>query len=293
MIIRNETDGSAVYKKGDVLMPSLKARVLTAIIGVPIIILILLAPVYVITGVVMVASCIGLYEYYRAVGLMKHKCLCFMGYLAAIVISMGTIYPASISLVLVYIYVVALFVMMLSGGGKITLKDLGLLVFGLIYIPYFLSHICYIRSMENGNFYIWLVFLGAFLTDSCAYFAGCCLGRHKLCPKISPKKTVEGAIGGTLGGGLSFVLFGVIVNIFFGKYLGGQLNLWLLFLLGLIVAVASQIGDLAASAIKRQFEIKDFGSCLPGHGGILDRCDSIILVAPIIFLFLYNINIMM
>lgn len=273
-------------------MPSLKARILTAVIGVPIIILILLAPIYIITAVVMAASCIGLYEYYRAVGLIKHKGLCVMGYLAAVVISMGAKYSVSVSLVLVYGYIAALLVIMLSGGGKVTLKDLGLLVFGLIYIPYFLSHIGYIRSMEYGKIYIWLVFLGAFITDSCAYFVGCCLGKHKLCPRISPKKTVEGAIGGTLGGGLSFVVFGLIVNTFIGRYFGDvQLNLWLLFLLGLIAAIASQIGDLAASSIKRQFDIKDFGNSLPGHGGILDRCDSIILVAPIIFLFLYNINI--
>ena len=273
-------------------MPSFKARILTAVIGVPFVILMLLSPIYIITGVVMVASCIGMYEYYRAVGLAKHKEICLVGYIAAVVISAGAGYTAAISSVLVYVFFVVLFVIMLLSGGDITLKDLGLLVFGLIYIPYFLSHIGYIRAMDNGNIYIWLVFLGAFLTDSCAYFAGCCLGKHKLCPKISPKKTIEGAIGGTLGGGLSFVIFGLIINGFLSGLLdGGQLNLWLLFVLGLIVAVVSQVGDLAASAIKRQFGIKDYGSCLPGHGGILDRCDSIILVAPIIFLFLYNINI--
>ena len=146
--------------------------------------------------------------------------------------------------------------------------------------------------MEFGRIFIWLVFIGAFVTDTCAYFVGKSVGRHKLCPNISPKKTVEGAIGGVLGAGVAFVLFGLIVNLVFGKYLGGgHLSLWLLFVLGIIAAVVSEIGDLTASAIKRQFNIKDFGTILPGHGGILDRCDSIILVAPTVFLFLYNVNI--
>lgn len=272
-------------------MTSLKTRLLTAIIGVPLIILILLSPLPIIAFVVMLASCIGLYEYYRAVGLDKHKGLCITGYLATVVISMGAGYTTSASLLLIYLYVVALFIIMLLSHGKITVRELSLLIFGLIYIPYFLSHISYIRSMELGRLYIWLVFIGAFLTDTCAYFAGCYLGKHKLCPNISPKKTIEGAIGGFIGGGLSFVLYGVIVNTFFAGMLnGGQFNLIKLFVLGLFASAISQIGDLAASAIKRQYNIKDYGNCLPGHGGILDRCDSIILVAPVIFLFLSNIS---
>ena len=131
------------------------------------------------------------------------------------------------------------------------------------------------------------------MTDSCAYFTGKAIGGRKLCPTISPKKTVSGAIGGVIGCGLSFILFGVIVNLFFSRHLNGnQLSLWLLFVLGLVSAVISEIGDLVASMIKRQYNIKDFGTLLPGHGGILDRCDSIILVAPTIFLFLIQFGIL-
>lgn len=272
---------------------SFKARILTAAIGAPVIVLALLAPKSVITIVVMLASLVGLYEYYRAVGLLEHKGLCIMGYLAAIVISMGAEYSASMSLVLVYLYIVALALIMMFGKSGVRLKHIGLLIFGLIYIPYFMSHIVYVRAMDYGKFYIWLVFIGAFLTDTCAYFIGCRFGRHKLCPDISPKKTIEGAIAGIVGGGLSCVVFGVIANVLFAEFLGGrQFSLVLLFILGIIAATMSEIGDLTASAIKRQFGVKDFGDILPGHGGILDRCDSIIFVAPTIFLFLYNINIM-
>ncbi len=272
---------------------SLKSRLLTAFIGVPIVILVLLSPAPVITAVVMLASLISLYEYYRAVELSPHKDICIMGYLAAIVISLGADYSAAFSLILVYLYIVALSIMMMLSKSGVNLRHIGLLIFGLIYIPYFLAHIGYIRSMEYGRFYIWLVFIGAFLTDTCAYFIGCRFGKHKLCPTISPKKTIEGAIGGIIGGGLAFVLYGIVINSFFAQFLDGKhFSLVLLFILGIASAVISEIGDLAASCIKRQFNVKDFGTSLPGHGGILDRCDSIIFVAPLIFLFLYNINIL-
>lgn len=272
---------------------SFKKRILTALIGVPVIILILLGSKSVMTFVVMLASLIGLYEYYKTVGLLQHRGLCVMGYMASIVISAGLNLPTEVLLVLVFLFMAALFVMMLTEKPAVGVVHIGMLIFGLIYIPYFMSHIIYIRSMAYGNFYVWLVFAGAFLTDTCAYFVGCLLGRHKLCPTISPKKTIEGAIGGLFGGGLAFVVYGVIANSLFGQYLGGaRFSLLWLFLLGLIAAVASEIGDLVASSLKRQFNIKDFGNIFPGHGGMLDRCDSIILVAPIIFLFLYNVNIL-
>ncbi len=272
---------------------SFKKRLLTALIGVPLIILVLLGSKLTMVFMVMAASLTGLYEYYRAVDLAPHKVLCALGYIAALVISSALTLPTETSLVLVYMFVGILFVIMLVEKNGVGMVQIGMLLFGLVYIPYMMSHIIYIRSMEYGKFYVWLVFVGAFLTDTCAYFVGCLLGRHKLCPTISPKKTIEGAIGGLLGGGLSFVAYGVIVNHFFPQALGGKaFSLPMLFVLGLIAAFASEVGDLVASSIKRQFGIKDFGDLFPGHGGMLDRCDSIILVAPIIFLFLYNVNIL-
>lgn len=271
---------------------SLKTRVLTAVIGVPLIILMLLSPTPVIAVLVTAASLVALYEYFKAVGICDKKILCILGYVASLVISLGSVFTASSSLILVYAYMLILFVSMLSSKGSIKALDICKLIFGLVYIPYFMSHIIYIRTLDFGSIYVWLVFLGAFMTDSAAYFAGTFLGKHKLCPSISPKKTIEGAIGGVLGGGLSFVLYGIIVNSFFTQALDGKsINIVLIFVLGLMVSIVSQIGDLVASYIKREYEIKDYGNLFPGHGGMLDRCDSIILVAPIIFLFLSNISI--
>lgn len=273
---------------------SLKMRVLTSVICAPILIIILLCPSILVTITVIVASMIGLYEYYKAVGLLAHRGLCAMGIVAAVIIPIGLMLSIQETLILVYVYVVALFLIMLIYNKRVKAADIAMLLLGIIYIPYFLSYIIHIRSMEFGRFFIWLVFIGAFSTDTCAYFAGRMFGRHKLCPDISPKKTVEGAIGGVVGAGIIFVLFGIVINnVFAGFMCGLRFNLLLLFVLGLIAAVVSEIGDLVASSIKRQYDIKDFGNILPGHGGILDRCDSIILVAPTIFLFLYNVPVLM
>lgn len=271
---------------------TLKKRVLTAVIGIPCIILLLLSPTLVLAAAVVIVSWVGLNEFFKAVGLFKSKILCAFGYLAAVLITAGTVFMPRTSVVLVFAYVIILFILMLMSDRKLTFTDISLHVMGLIYIPYFMSHIIYVRQLEFGAVFIWLIFLGAFMTDSCAFFTGKAIGKHKLCPNISPKKTIEGAVGGVIGCGLSFILFGFIVNTFLSGFLNGiQLDYLRLFILGLVVAVISEIGDLVASMIKRQFDIKDFGKILPGHGGILDRCDSIILVAPTVFLFIYNFGI--
>ncbi len=273
---------------------SLKKRVLTAVIGLPLIILLLLCPRWVIVLTVIVASLISSYEYFNAVGISEFKNLSIIGYLGAIIIPFGFLVSSMTALIFVYVYITVLFIIMMAGNKKPTLVQVALLIAGLLYIPYFLSHIIFIRSMEFGNVYIWLVFIGAFMTDSAAYFSGTLIGGRKLCPSISPKKTVAGAIGGLLGCGVGFLIFGLIVNGFLGDYLLGanRLSLWWLFVLGAITGVVSEIGDLIASVIKRQFGIKDFGNILPGHGGILDRCDSIIMVSPVIYIFIECIGIL-
>ncbi len=268
----------------------MKKRLLTAAICVPFLIIILFSPKYIVTPVVMLCCLIGMYEFFGATGLKSKKPLCILGYLAAAFIPFANLVPPSIILIIFYLYVCALFVVMLSNHKEIIVTDLALLAFGLIYIPVLLSHIIFIRGLEYGNIYIWLIFVGAFMADTFAYFTGVFLGKHKLCPKISPKKTIEGAIGGILGCGLSMIVFAIIIN---RLGVGIELHYGKIFVLGLVCAVASIIGDLVASVIKRQMEIKDFGNLLPGHGGILDRLDSIILVAPAVFLFIMNVGILL
>lgn len=273
---------------------SLKTRLITSLIGVPLLILVLLGPELLVKCVITVASLIGLYEFFNAVGLKQHKLLCVIGYIASIFISIGFEIATPYLSLCIFGFLLLVFLVWIFSNRSFSVNKIGLLIFALIYVPYFMSNIISIRSAEYGKFLIWLVFIGAFMTDTAAYFVGSSIGKHKLCPDISPKKTIEGAIGGLLGGGASFVIFGLIMNTCFALYFDGKtFNLVLMFVLGIVCAFVSEIGDLVASAVKREYEIKDYGNIFPGHGGMLDRCDSILLVAPTIYLFVSNINMFM
>ena len=132
-----------------------------------------------------------------------------------------------------------------------------------------------------GNYLYMLIFLGAWSTDTGAYFVGVTMGKHKLIPGVSPKKTVEGAIGGVFGCAAGYAIYGAVLALAFDV----KVNWPMLMVLAVIIAVVDQLGDLIASYIKREQGIKDFGTIFPGHGGVLDRFDSIIAIAPVIYIF--------
>lgn len=155
--------------------------------------------------------------------------------------------------------------------------------FGFFYVSMMLSYVYQIRSLKGGGVYVVLLFLSSWGNDTLAYCSGMLFGKHKMSPKLSPKKSVEGAIGGVVGAGLLGFLYSLVA----GNLIKVEQNLSLVFVLICMVgALISIIGDLAASAIKRNFDIKDYGTLIPGHGGILDRFDSVIFIAPIIYYFL-------
>ena len=147
--------------------------------------------------------------------------------------------------------------------------------FGFFYLAVMLSFIFLLRTGTHGETVVWLVFLSSWVADTCAYFAGRFFGKHRMAPVLSPKKTMEGAAGGIAGSVLAGVLFSVILE-------NGRFN-WQFALICGAGAVISIFGDLAASAIKRDRNIKDYGNLIPGHGGILDRFDSVIFTAPAIY----------
>ena len=151
--------------------------------------------------------------------------------------------------------------------------------FGIFYVPVMLSFIYQTRMLEDGFQLVWLIFLSAWGCDTCAYCTGVLIGKHKLAPILSPKKSIEGGIGGILGAALIGVLYGLAIN-YWGNAAADLLQYAII---GAVGGAISQIGDLAASAIKRYHNIKDYGKLIPGHGGILDRFDSVIFTAPIIF----------
>lgn len=146
--------------------------------------------------------------------------------------------------------------------------------FGIVYIPVMLSFIYQTRMLERGLYLVWLIFFCSWGCDTFAYCSGMLLGKHKLAPELSPKKSIEGAIGGVVGAAVLGAVYAALTGAV----------VWVYVLICAVGAVASQVGDLAASAVKRQHNIKDYGKLIPGHGGILDRFDSVIVTAPMIYI---------
>ena len=155
-------------------------------------------------------------------------------------------------------------------------------LFSYLYAPVMLSFIYLTREgFAHGNYLVWFIFLCSWGSDTCAYAVGVLIGRHKMTPKLSPKKSVEGAVGGVVGASLLFILY---AHFAVNRYSEAELPLFLVAVLGALGALVSMVGDLAASAIKRDHGIKDYGKLIPGHGGIMDRFDSVIIAAPLIFI---------
>ncbi len=180
--------------------------------------------------------------------------------------------PVCFLLILLLIYVLSF--------PKYNSEQITMVFFGLFYVALTLSYIYRVRCLDNGAYIVWMIFIGAWGSDTCAYLVGRKLGKHKIAPKLSPKKSVEGCIGGLIGAGL----IGFIYATIFKEQLNSLTNPQLVFaVIGACSSVISQIGDMAASAIKRNKDIKDYGRLIPGHGGILDRFDSILFIAPLVY----------
>lgn len=166
---------------------------------------------------------------------------------------------------------------------KIRIENVTKAVFAFLYVSVLLSYIARIRDLPGGNWVVWLVLLAAWGSDTCAYVTGVLIGKHHF-SELSPKKTIEGCVGGIVGAGL--LSFGY--SFFFPFHTVFVLTPAIAFpLVAIVGAIISQIGDLAASAIKRNYDTKDYGNVIPGHGGILDRFDSVIFVAPFVYYLLW------
>lgn len=184
---------------------------------------------------------------------------------------------------LAFAAIVWLFSRLVFQHGRFHLDDMAMTVTGILYIPFLMSFVAQVRGMQHGQWLIWVVAIGAVVTDTACYFAGVTLGRRKLLPAVSPKKTVEGAIGGVVGCTLVMTGFGLLLP----QAVRTDIH-WVHFLvMGFLCGLISQLGDWSASAIKRSAGIKDFGKLIPGHGGMLDRLDSILFVGPVVYLYLH------
>ena len=160
--------------------------------------------------------------------------------------------------------------------------------FGIIYVTMMLAYIYETRTLDNGVYLVWLIFVSSWGNDTFAYFTGVLIGKHKMAPILSPKKSVEGAIGGIAGATILGIIYGSIVSTRMSEVIGSPvLTFAVASCVGAMLAI---VGDLAASAIKRNYNVKDYGKLIPGHGGILDRFDSVIFTAPVVYWAIVIIN---
>ncbi len=257
-----------------------KTRLISGIILLAaVILLVSLGGIPLIIGLAFL-SVIGMKEFYRATGVIGEEdrrigilpgvaLICAVAYYVLIYIgleSLDIVLPALMLLVIMSVYVFTY--------PKYDITKVAFTFFPVIYVAVMLSFVYLTRSMDGGKIAVWLIFLSSFGCDTCAYCVGMLLGKHKMAPVLSPKKSIEGAVGGVVGAVLLGILFAAIFKQSMIKY-------------GIICfagALISMVGDLAASAIKRNVEIKDYGTLIPGHGGVLDRFDSVIFTAPVVYL---------
>lgn len=232
-----------------------------------------------------VFACIGIYEMIRCFEQHEIKGILIPSMALGLSMPMLVRYSSFDSAIFVILsltgcYVLYIFSIPVFTDNRICFEDVSKSAVMSIYIAVGFSSIVMLRDLINGQYLFVLAFLGAWITDIFAYFTGIVFGKHKLSPVISPKKTVEGSIGGILLCTLSFMLYGLLLN----KILSEQTNVYMYAVLGFFSSLVSQLGDLIMSAIKRKNNVKDYGTLFPGHGGVLDRFDSVIAVAPVIYL---------
>ncbi len=268
--------GEKKEKKSNLLIRVVSGAVLTVIALATII-----PGSYALLALNVIISLIGMFELMRVVN--GHKSVLFGASAACICTMYALIFldKKEYMIPLFMLYLILLFACMVIFYPKFKVEQVFMAFVGVIYVGLGLSYLYQTRmQVTNGAFIVWLIFICAWISDSGAYLVGIAIGKHKAFPKLSPKKSVEGCIGG--------IASSILIGVAYKAVLEHGFDIHLINYPGLIVicgvgAIISQAGDLAASAIKRNYNIKDYGHLIPGHGGIMDRFDSMIFVAPLVY----------
>lgn len=255
-------------------------RIMVAVVCIPLIFVIFfLLPDIALPIAIAILSALAVYEALWTTGFAKNPWLVAGSMLLAGAIPFWVYWGEDrfVGLCALLAYFCLIFIVAISSKYKVTTEKLCGAFFFTAFISYFLSSFVRLNALDGGKYFILLPLVAAFLSDAFALFAGMLFGRHKLAPTLSPKKTVEGSIGGLIGAVGGMLIYGVVMQQ--GYHL--EVNYLLLAVYGLLGSAISQLGDLSFSYIKRQSQIKDFGNIFPGHGGVLDRFDSVIFCGPL------------
>ncbi|KAE9637072.1 phosphatidate cytidylyltransferase [Defluviitalea raffinosedens] len=265
----------------------MRLRIITAVVGIPLLLGIVLSGGWILKLAIGLLTLVGLREFYTAMEEKAHP-IKYIGYIFTVIFTFF-VFPNDQWYIVFFICF--LFVLLLSiifFHQKYNIIDVAVTFIGFFYVSFLFFYVLKVRNSAYGEFFVWLIFISAWGSDTFAYFTGITLGKHKLCPKLSPKKTVEGALGGIAGGFVLSFVYGMVITYFTKTPI---VNFPIICsIIGGIGAMISQLGDLTASSIKRCVNIKDYGKFFPGHGGVLDRFDSILFTAPFVYYFIIMLN---
>lgn len=253
-----------------------KTRLISGILLVLAALLTIISGGYVLFFTLLCVSLLGVNELYRAMGVHRDQpgLLEMVGCFGVILYYVSLIWGfEKYGMLAILIALVLIMFVYVFSYPKYKVDQVVAAFFGIVYVAVMLSFVLLTRNLANGKFIVWLIFLCSWGCDTCAYCVGMLIGKHKMAPVLSPKKSIEGAVGGVVGASLLGTIYAALTNGPVAEYA----------VICCVGALISMVGDLAASAIKRNQGIKDYGKLIPGHGGILDRFDSVIFTAPIIY----------
>lgn len=261
----------------------MKIRIISGLLGLPISIFILYLGGIYLKITLLLISLIGMMEFYKALS-KKNLKIHYIGYIFNIIFYLTLGYSKNNTvMILLFIFIISLFIYLIIFNSKVSISDVLVTFFGFVYVGMLISSVFLVRELSLGVYYVLLMFICSWGCDTFAYFIGVKFGKHKLIPNLSPKKTIEGSIGGIIGSTvITFITFQTIFK--FEEIQNSELIYKFVFF-GFICSIFSQFGDLSASSIKRYANIKDYGNLIPGHGGVLDRFDSVLFVSGIVYIF--------
>ncbi len=255
----------------------LKARILSAVIGIPVLLIILYEGGIYWWCLFAILGIVALYEYYRMMSIKGYDPIYIPGFMVLLAMLLSAAVPGY--LLPAFLLIIIIFALyMIFQYPRIDINDISLSFFGAFYMGLLLSFSLKIFYLDNRFWIMVLCLLLTWASDTGGYFAGRFLGSKPLSPQISPNKTQEGAAGAIILSIAAAFLFFSIIEI-------GQTNFAYVLILGLSASILAQIGDLMISGMKRFFGVKDTGKIIPGHGGVLDRLDSFLMVVPLVYYF--------